>query len=115
MATAFSLDGNILNLIVLQHGLSFLGQQVAQQGGFEDPDVAAPAEQPLQNLALLAYLERDEQTLGRLFFGANVVGASFVQPAGNPMIKEDAVMLRCWSRSLWLIGLKCATLSSSAK
>ena len=49
---------------MLQEGFGFVSDLLAEGGGFEDLDLAAPAQQPLQQVALVADAEGDQQAIG---------------------------------------------------
>lgn len=52
--------------------------------------MAAPAEEPLHDFALVPYPERDQQPLGGLLFAGDVVRAALMHPASNLLIEERA-------------------------
>src|SRR5258707_2570803 len=80
----------IFLLEIMQHSLRFLGQASAQGSGLQDMHMAAPTEQPTLYLALLAHVERDQQTFRRLFFANDIIRAFLTHPAGDGVVKKHA-------------------------
>ena len=78
------------NFVIPQHSLGFLNYAQAQRLRLQHACVLAPTEEPLDDLAFVAHLERDQQPFRCVFFRGDVVRTRFLHPARNLGIEEDA-------------------------
>src|SRR5258708_9003286 len=70
--------------VVAQQSFRFAGDLLAQGGGLEHLHLAAPPEQPVEQVALVAQAEGKQQAVGAGLFVGRGKGAPFAPPPPPP-------------------------------
>ena len=73
-----------------KHGRRFFGEEMTEGGWLQDVDMAAPAKEPLRDLADVADGKGNEQAIGRVVHGEGEVGGGFAHPARDLGREERA-------------------------